>query len=84
MSSAESRAQSIIISELGLTNIPSYQQLRELNFTGYTHAYLQQTANFSNLTTAAKLSVVVKLAKCDQAGIDIFHKTSSQLKHNLR
>ena len=74
MSSVESKAQSIILSELRLTNIPSYQQLRELNFTGYTHAYLQQTAKLSKLTTTAKPSVVVKLAKCDQAGIDIFHK----------
>ena len=71
MSSAESKAQSIILAELGL-NVPSYQRLRELNYTGYTDSYLVMTANYSNLTTTAKSSVVLELAKCDLVGIDIF------------
>ena len=64
MSSAESKAQSIILAESGL-NAPSYQRLREIDWTGYTHRYLYETASFKNLTTTAKLSVVLELAECD-------------------
>ena len=71
MRSAQSKAKSIIRAELGI-NHPSYQRLRELNFTGYTHSYLQETANFSNMTTTAKLRVVAELAECDLPGIEFF------------
>ena len=70
MSSAESKAQSIILAELGL-NVPSYQRLRELNYTGYTDSYLVMTANYSNLTTTAKLNVVLELAESDKPGIEV-------------
>ena len=70
---AQSKAQSIILSELGLT-APSYQRLRELGSTGYTQAYLGKTADFTNLTTTAKLNVVVELAELDKPGIETFVK----------
>ena len=70
MSSAESKAQSIILAELGLSD-PSYQQLLDGNFTGYTHSYLYETANFSNLTTTAKLDILLELAECDLLGIEM-------------
>ena len=67
---AQSKAQSIILAELGI-NDPSYQRLRELNYTGYTHSYLSETVNFTNLTTTAKLNVVIELAELDKPGIEI-------------
>ena len=70
MRSAQSKAKSIIRAELGI-NDPSYQRLRELNYTGYTHSYLSKTADFSKLTTTAKLNVVVELAELDKPGIEI-------------
>ena len=71
MSSAQSKAQSIIRAELGI-NDRSYQELLDGNFTGYTHSYLYETANFSNLTTTANLRVVAELAECDLPGIEFF------------
>ena len=70
--SVESKAQSILSRELGNDYTPSYQRFGELGYTGYTHSYLAKTANYSKLTTTAKLSVVLELAKYDQVGIDIF------------
>ena len=67
-STAESKAQS----EIGEKY--SYKVLLEHGCTGYTNYYVNRTANFSNLTTTANLSVVRKLAKYDQVGIDIFHE----------
>ena len=64
MSSAEKKAQLIILAELGLI-APSYQELLQLGYTGYTHSYLQKTAHFEKLTTTAKLDVVLELAECD-------------------
>ena len=71
MSSAESKAKSIMSRELGREYTKSYQQLFDGNYTGYTHSYLKKTANFSKLTTTAKLNVVVELAESDLLGIDI-------------
>ena len=72
MSSTESKAQSIMYRELRKMYETSYQELRELSYTGYTNLYLQKTANFSNLKTTAKLSVVAELADCDLPGIENF------------
>ena len=71
MSSAQSKAQAIIRAELGI-NHPSYQELLDGNFTGYTHSYLYETANFSNLTTIAKRDILLELAECDLLGIENF------------
>ena len=68
MNFAESKAQSIIRAELGL-NARSYQRLPEINYIAYTHYYFGQTVDFKNLTSTAKLSVVLELAKCDLLGI---------------
>ena len=70
MSFVESEAKSII-SESGYECTASYQKLRELNYTGYTHFYLAKAAEFSKLTTTAKLSLVLKLAEYDLVGIKI-------------
>ena len=72
MISAETKARMIMASEF----CPplSYQWLLKHNFTGYTHRYLYSTANFSNLTSTAKLDVVLKLAECDLLGIETFKK----------
>ena len=70
---AQSKAQSIILAELSI-NDPSYQKLLDGGFTGYTDSYLQETANYSKLTTTAKLNVVVELAELDKPGIEIFVK----------
>ena len=76
MSSAESKAKSIILAELGEGYGVSYQRLRELCWTGYTHLYLQnilvEAGNLSELKTTAKLSVVLELAKHDLVGIEFF------------
>ena len=79
MSSVESTAQSIILAETG-RNVSGlyYRQLPERNYTGYTEFYLQETADFSNLTTTAKLSVVLELAECDLSGID---NCENKVKH---
>ena len=66
---AESKAKWIMPRKFKYT---SYQRLCELNFTGYTDQYLHETANFSTLTTTAKLTKVRKLAKYDLVGIEIF------------
>ena len=71
MSSTESKAQSIILAETGLTSHP-YQLLLDGGFTGFTHSYLKETANLSKLTTTAKLSVVLELAECDLLRIEKF------------
>ena len=70
---AELKAKLIILAELGVVD-SSYQQLRDGSFTGYTHSYLYETANFSKLTTTAKLSVVLKLAEYDLARIETSKK----------
>ena len=71
MSSAESKAKSILSRELGFEVKESYQRLLELGATGYTNFYLYEIANFEKLTTTAKLSVVLELAECDLLGIEI-------------
>ena len=63
-SEAEAKAQSIILAELNLS-VPSYQQVLQLDYTGYTHAYLFETADLKNLKSTAILSVVLELAECD-------------------
>ena len=73
MFSAETKAQMIMLMELGRFE-PSYQRLLELAGTGYTHLYLERTANFRNLTSTAKLDVVLKLAECDLLGIETLKK----------
>ena len=70
MSSAESKARSIALAETGFDD--SYQELLELEYTGYTDSYLQKTLDVSKLTTTAKLSVVRELAECDLLGIENF------------
>ena len=70
-SEAQSKAQSIILTELGINDL-SYQELLDGSFTGYTHSYLQETKDSSKLTTTAKLSVVRELAECDLLGIENF------------
>ena len=70
MFSAETKAKKIMLMELGRFQ-PSYRAiLLELGGTGYTHLYLERTANFRNLTSTAKLDVVLKLAECDLLGIE--------------
>ena len=81
MGSAESKAKSIMSRELGYEYTTPYQLLRQLDYTGYTHSYLYKTANYSKLTTTAKLNVVVELAECDKPGLKFCKKTFSQLKH---
>ena len=66
---AQSKAQSIILAELGVHEV-SYRRLRELDYTGYTHVYLEKTANFTNMSTTAKLNIAVELAECDKPGIE--------------
>ena len=73
MFSAETKAQKIMQKELGRSKL-SYQRLLEHGYTGYTHLYLERTANSSNLTSTAKLDVVLKLAECDLLGIETFKK----------
>ena len=73
MASAETKAQKIMLMELGCFE-QSYQRLLELGYTGYTDSYLSETASFSNLTSTAKLDVVLKLAECDLLGIETFKK----------
>ena len=72
MSAAEMNAKSIMSRELGYEYETSYQRLCQLNFTGYTHSYLRKTANFKQLTTTAKLSVVLELAEYDLLWIENF------------
>ena len=69
MDSAESKAKSIILAELGFHE-ESYQRLREQRWIGYTHRYLEKTAVFATLKTRAKLNVVLELAECDLPGIE--------------
>ena len=80
MSSAESRAKSIILAELGLTH-PSYQELLDGGFTGYTHSYLQETVNLIKLTTNAKLNILLELAECDLLGIENFQNKTQTLSN---
>ena len=83
MSPAESRAQSIILVEIGRdVSGLSYQQLLERSYTGYTDFYLQKTANLIKLTTTAKLSVVLELAECDLSGIENFENKVKQFRNS--
>ena len=71
MSSAETNAQSIMSRELGREYKKSYRQVCEYGWNGYTDSYLEETANYSNLKTTAKLDVVLELAESDKPGIEV-------------
>ena len=65
MATLEQKAQQLIRQQLSL-DVPSHQELIQLEYTGFMHYYLHCSKNDQTMSTTANNFIAMKLARIDQ------------------
>ena len=65
MNKIDAKANEILKQEFEEWEEKTYEELRGLDWYGYTERYLLKTTNFEEFSSSAEISTILKLAKLD-------------------